>query len=97
MQYTEVRGKLSVFGTIFRVCFWGWQILMLVWGYGFTSQAATMVSGSTSEAFKAGASAGVVLGWGLILFFWVAGSVIFGFCVLLTRPARMLVPVQELA
>lgn len=95
VNYVEVKGRLGVFGWISRILFWGWQIIMLAWAYGFTSQAATIVSESQSEAYKAGASVGVFIGWGLILFFWVGGSVILGLFALMTRPARMLVQAER--
>jgi hypothetical protein len=65
---------------------------MLIWFFSYTSEVAPMMEKMTNHYEKAGASAGVAIAWGMILFFWVGGSVILGLFVLLTRPARMLVP-----
>lgn len=97
MAYREVRGKLGIFGWLFRIAFWGWQLLMLVWFLSYTSNVAPLVQGVKNEWEKAGAGAGIAIAWGMILFFWVGGSIILGLFVLMTRPARMLVQTDQVS
>lgn len=68
---------------------------MVVWFFSYTLDVAPLVEGAQSNAARAGATIGVALSWGLILFFWVGGTVILGLFVLLTRRTRMLVAVDE--
>ena len=93
--YKEVRGKLGFFGFISRLLFWGWQALMLIWFFSYTADVAPLIEGATSGAERAGAGLGIAISWGIILFFWVGGTVILGLFLLLTRPARAMVPIDE--
>lgn len=94
-DYKEVKGKVGFFGLVWRVLFWGWQLLMIVWFLTYTVDVAPLVEGAQSDAARAGASIGIAFSWGLILFFWVGGTVILGLFVLMTRRTRMLVPVDK--
>ena len=93
--YREVRVPLSFFGVLWRILFWGWQILMVVSFLSYTLDVAPLMKSAQSDAAKAGAGIGIALSWGLILFSWVGGSVILGLFVLLTQRARVLVPVEN--
>ncbi len=92
--YKEVRGKLGFFGKVCRVLFWGWQALMVYWFLQYTHDVAPVVQSAITEAEKAGAGIGVGFAWAMILFFWLAGSVILGLFVLFTRGPKMLVPLD---
>ncbi len=89
-RYREIRGKLGFFGWLWRILFVGWQVLMVAWFLGYTTEVAPMVEGD--DAASVGAAIGVGLSWMVILFFWVCGTIILGLFVLLTRRTRALVP-----
>lgn len=91
-RYKEVREPLGLMGLISRIGFWAWQALMLVWFLSFSGEAGELARQAGSDWERAGAGVGTAIGWGVILFVWVGGSVIFGLMALLTRPTRMLVP-----
>ncbi len=93
--YKEIKGKLSFFVKTFRLLFWGWQILMVWLFMASTTEMAPIVAGAQSDAARAGAGLGVVFSWGVIVFFWVSGTVILGLFVLMSRRTRMLVPVDK--
>ena len=94
-NYKEVRGKLGFFGFVSRLVFLGWQALMVGWFLSYTAEVAPIVEGASTAAQQFGANLGVALSWGLILFFWVGGSIILGMFVLFSRPPRMLVPSDD--
>ena len=93
--YKEVKGKLGFFGVVWRLLFWGWQLLMVAWFFAYTADVAPLVEGAQTDVERAGASLGIAFSWGLILFFWVGGTVILGLFVLITRRTRALVPVER--
>lgn len=94
-RYKQVKGPMGAIGIISRVLFWGWQMLMLIWFLYFSGSAGNVVSQAGSDWEKAGAGIGAAIGWGIILFFWAGGSIIFGLMALLTRPPVALVPDVE--
>src|ERR1017187_248752 len=94
MGYKEVRGRPGFFGIICRVLFWGWQALMVFWFLQYTYAVAPLMNSAATQAEKTGTAIGVALSWGMIVFFWLAGSVILGLFVLFTRGPKMLVPLD---
>jgi hypothetical protein len=94
-EYREVKGKLGFFGVVWRILFYGWQVLMIIWFFSYSAEVAPLVESATDEWTRAGASLGIAMSWGLILFFWLAGSVVLGILVLVSRPARTLVPISR--
>ena len=97
IRYREVKGKLGVFGCLSRLLLVGWQFLMLAWFVSYLSDVAPIVEGinQRSEAEVAGAGLGIALASGIILFFWVGGTIIFGIFALLTRRAKVMVPITD--
>ena len=93
--YKEIKGKLSFFGKTWRVLFWGWQILMVWLFMASTTEMAPIAEGAVSDAERLGTGLGIVFSWGVIVFFWVSGTVILGLFVLMSRRTRMLVPVDK--
>ena len=91
--YQEIRGKLSVFGWIWRILLLGWQVAMIGWVISYTSLVAPMVE--EGGAGGVGAAIGGTIGIGLIIFVWVAGTVIIGLFVLLTRRTKAMVPISD--
>lgn len=79
------------FGWIFLVLFWAFQLLMVLWFVGGMSAAGESAAGLTSEAERAGAAVGTVLGAGLILSIWAFGTIILGAFTLLTRGKKVIV------
>lgn len=89
--YREVRGKMGVFGWLWRVLLLIWQVAMIAWLVSYLSTVAPMVEAGGAEG--AGAAVGATLGITALVIIWVAGTVILGLFVLLTRRTKALVPV----
>ena len=86
--YKTIREKLGVFGWISRIVFLGFTLLMLYWIFVHGGNVAQDVD-STAGAI------GVGIGITALVIIWLVGTVIFGIWVLLTRPAKTLVPKDE--
>lgn len=85
----EIR-KRGFFGHVFKWLFILFNIGMLVWLIAYWNALGNMAT-PDSDAGKAGAAIGSVMGTGMLVFFWVAGAVILGLFTLLTRGKRMLI------
>ena len=87
-QSTEIsKPKRSIFG---KICKWGFILfnaLMAFWVFGGVGsnveQIEKMADGSAEQA---GAIIGTGLAGMMLVFIWVAGAIILGIFVLLTRP-----------
>jgi hypothetical protein len=95
--YKEVRARPGFFGMLCRLCFWAWQVLMVVWLTNYSTLASPHLGTALHrhDAYSTGTIIGAGLSVAMIVFFWLAGSVIFGLLVLFTRGARMLVPMND--
>lgn len=80
--------KRSFFGKLVKWSFIGFNILMLLWMIFGIGGAADTVNTAASDAEKAGAAIGTGLGAMMIAFIWVAGDVVLGIVLLLTRPKK---------
>ena len=76
--------KRGFFGKLIKWSFIGWNILMLVWFIGGMNAASKVETASDAE--RAGAAVGTAIGASLIIGLWVAGTIVLGLFVLLTRP-----------
>jgi len=88
------RRRRGVFGWIMLTLFWAWHVLMIAWFVSSVSGMATVVNDAASEAQRSGAAIGATLGVGIILFFWVAGTLIFGALAFFTRGRREIIEVE---
>lgn len=79
-------------GVLSRIMFWGWQVIILFWFVSYNVDVSPILLNAQSDFERAGASIGIAFSYGIILFFWVGVSIVLGIFVLLTRPARTLVP-----
>jgi hypothetical protein len=86
----EVR-KRGLFGRLFKWAFIGFNLLMAVWLIGYWVSIGEMSAGLTDEYEQAGAAIGATLGTGMIVGLWMAGAVILGLFVLLTRGQKILI------
>jgi hypothetical protein len=68
---------------------------MVWWLLDYSHKVAPLLNTAVTKAERAGAGIGTALGVGMIVFFWLAGSVIFGLFVMFTRGPKMLVPSDE--
>ena len=80
------RPRRSIFGSLVKLAFIGFNLLMLVWLVGGLGAASHHVASAHSDAERAGAAVGTALGASIIIGIWVAGAIILGLFVLFTRP-----------
>jgi hypothetical protein len=87
---------LGFFGKVWRLLFWGWQILMVFWLGKYAMDVEPILKAHTSPTGEVsiGTGIGLTMAIGMIAFFWVSGSVILGLFVLFTRRTKMLVPLD---
>ena len=78
--------KRGFFGKIFLWLFYLFNILMLISVIGGMNSASEIVGKATTEAEKAGATAGAGLGMTFMFFVWAIGDIITGLLALMTRP-----------
>ena len=94
-KYREVKGKRGVFGWLFLLLFIAFNLLMIVAVVVGLGGSAEVVGSAASGAEKAGATIGAGLGLGFLLTIWVIGDILLGIPVMLTRPSRMMVPLED--
>jgi hypothetical protein len=87
---TEKRQR-GFFGWVFLITFWVFQLLMVLWFVGGMSAATDTAASLTSEAERAGAAIGTVIGASMILAIWAFGTLILGVFALLTRGKKIIV------
>ena len=93
VQYREVKGKLGIFGWTWRLLLLGWQALMVAWFVQYVSIVAPAIEAGGAEG--AGAAIGGTIGTGMIVHFWVGGTIVLGLFVILTRRTKAMVPVSS--
>jgi len=81
--------RRGIFGWIFLLLFWGFNILMALWMF-YGLKAVTEVEVSSS-AEAAGRAIGGTIGAGMIIFIWVGGAIILGLFTLLTRGSKTII------
>lgn len=91
--YQEIRGKLGFFGWGWRILLTIWQVAMIGWIVSYTQTVAPIVEAGGAKG--AGAAIGGTIGVGMIVATWVAGTIILGIFVLLTRRTKAIVPMKE--
>lgn len=85
-QISQKKPQRGFFGKLIKWSFIGFNILMLIWFIGGIGSASKHVAEATTEAEKAGGAIGTGLGAMMLIFIWVAGTIILGIFTLLTRP-----------
>ena len=86
----EIR-KRGFFGTIFKLLFIAFNLLMLVWLAAYWMQISDQYSHAGSEAAKVGTQVGTAIGSSFIIFVWAAGDVILGLLTLLSRGSKTII------
>jgi hypothetical protein len=80
----EIR-KRGFFGQLFKWAFILFNLAMGWWLFSYWATLGGHLNKAADEYSRAGAFIGGTIGTGLILFFWLAGTVIIGLFALLTR------------
>ena len=72
-------------------------MLMVFWFFRYLYDVDPLIRANTSPAghVDIGTGIGVTMAVGMIVFFWVAGSIILGLFVLFTRRTKMLVLLDD--
>ena len=79
------RRKRGIFGWFFLTIFWLFNALMAYTAYMSLSAVSEQGAKLATEAEVAGLAVGATIGFGMLLFFWVAGVIIFGALAYFTR------------
>ena len=86
--------RRGLFGWLFLLLFWGFNALMaysLIAGFGDHARNAPVYSDPNMKAaYDAGTGLAILI-W---LFFWAAGSVVFGLLAYFTRGKRELIEIE---
>lgn len=84
IKRTEVR-KRGFFGKLFKWSFVLFNILMATAVFMGLGNIGESIDQATTESERAGAAIGGTVGFGILLFFWVAGAIILGLLTMFTR------------
>lgn len=77
----------SMMGQVIKWTFIAFNILMVWWLFrGVGGAAVEGTATAASDAERAGVAIGTAIGASLVIFLWVAGDIILGLFVFLTRP-----------
>jgi hypothetical protein len=90
---THIR-KRGFFGWVFLILFWAFNALMALWMWlaaGMIGNQYVSATGPNREFHQAGTAIGGAIGGAMILFIWLAGAVILGLFVLVTRGRKTVV------
>jgi uncharacterized BrkB/YihY/UPF0761 family membrane protein len=77
------------FGWVFLTIFWLFNAFMVLATVLGVSSSGEVIAGATTDAQQAGAAIGTAIGLSMILSLWMAGAVILGLFVLLTRGKKV--------
>ena len=79
----------SIFGQLVKWSFIAFNVLMLIWLVGGLGAVSNIQTQTAAE--RAGHVIGATLGFSIIVGIWLAGAVILGLFVLLTRGTKVIV------
>lgn len=80
--------KRGFFGKLIKFAFVLFNVLMIIWLFGYFAQISELDAKQASDAGRAGVAIGATLGVGMLGSIWVMGDIILGLLVLLTRPKK---------
>ena len=86
--------KRSVMGRIVKIVFIVFNVVMVLWTGAYLLQISDMHVKATSEAARTGTNIGATLGLGFLAFIWVAGAIILGLIVMMTRGKMTIIEEQ---
>lgn len=89
-SYQIERRKRGPIGWVFLVLFWAFNAFMLISLLSGVSNVSTHYDSLTTSAEKSGAAIGTSIGITMLLGLWMAGAVILGIFVLLTRGPKVI-------
>lgn len=78
--------KRSFMGKLFKWSFILFNILMVIWMFGYMGVIGEGMDSAADEYESAGTAIGGTIGIGILLFLWALGDIILGMFVLFTRP-----------
>jgi len=93
--FKEIRGKRSVTGKIMLFLFLAFNVLMVIWLIDALGNLGELVARPLTEAEEVGLGIGAGIGLTFLFFIWVLGDIILGIPVLITRPSKTLVPIEN--
>ena len=87
--------KRGFLGHIFKWLFILFNTIMLIWLVSYWTQVAHLSTDATSDAEKAGAAIGTTMGTGLLLMFWMVGTVVLGALTYFSRGPKIITEVER--
>jgi hypothetical protein len=90
------RYRRGLFGWLFRIVFWLFNLLMLAWiaTYWGSLSSIHVDSPAHPHAAQMGLALGGTIGTGVIMVFWAIGAFILGMLVLFTRGRKTIIEEQ---
>lgn len=85
----------GAFGWVVLVAFWAFNLFMLTTCVAGMNATSELSGTAMSEAERAGAGIGTVLGLGIILSLWFMGAAILGLMVAFTRGPKVIETVER--
>lgn len=89
------RRQRGFFGRIFQILFWLFNILMLIWLFTSLAGMGEVATKATSDAEKAGAGLGIIVGLGIILWTWLIGGLVFGLMMYASRGKKVIETIES--
>ena len=87
---SEVRER-GTFGKLIKWTFVLFNVVMPVWMLTTCASAGEIMNQAQTDAEQAGTAIGATVASGILLFIWLAGAVILGLLVLMTRGKKLIV------
>lgn len=89
------RRQRGFMGRFFQFLFWAFNILMFLWLASALAGMGEVANNASSEAEKAGAGLGIMLGLGMIFSTWLTGALVFGLMMYASRGKKIIETIES--
>lgn len=89
------RRQRGFFGRVFQILFWMFNILMLLWLVTSLLGMGDVANKAATDAEKAGAGIGIILGLGVIFWTWLIGALVFGLMMYASRGKKIIETIES--
>lgn len=88
------RRQRGLFGRIFQILFWLFNLLMLLWLATSLVGMGEVANNATSDAERTGAGLGIIVGLGVIFSTWLIGGLVFGLMMYASRGKKIIETIE---